>query len=354
MAAAVNYQWILQKRPVGLVKRSDFEFRQSMLRPLEAGECLIKIIYMALDPATRGYISQTGGYVDPLPLGEPVMGVTVGKVVESRNPAVTVGTIVAGLGHWAKYMIVGPQQISTVRTGDMGTLAPMDTSSNFELPMYMHAMGTSGGTAYYGLIEVAGMKPGDKVLVSGAAGSVGSLAIQIAKLKGAGRVVGIAGGAEKCAEVVRDYGCAACIDYKSVGNVSAAIAKEFPEGLDVYFDNVGGDILEAAIDNLAKGARIAVCGMISQYNNEPGQTNPGPKNLWNLLVNTARIEGFLVSDYFGSPACEAAYREIGNWLREGKLNAKLDIREDFENVPDVFNELFLGGNHGRLMVKVPD
>lgn len=352
MAGLINYQWILQKRPEGLVKRSDFEFRQSELPPLTDGECLVKIMYMALDPATRGYISHTGGYLEPLPLGGPVRGVTIGKVVESRNPRVAAGTVVAGLGPWAKYLIAGPDQISPVRTAEMGVLAPMDVAAGFELPMYMHAMGTSGGTAYYGLLEVAKLKPGEKVLVSGAAGSVGSLAIQIARLKGAGRVVGIAGGADKCAEVLREYGCDACIDYKSADDLSAAITREFPEGLDIYFDNVGGPILEAALDNLAKGARVAICGMISQYNDS--QASPGPSNLWNLLVHTASIEGFLVSDYFGTPACEAAYLEIAGWLRSGKLNAKLDIRTDFENVPDVFNELFTGGNHGRLMMKVPD
>jgi NADPH-dependent curcumin reductase CurA len=228
----------------------------------------------------------------------------------------------------------------------------MDTSSGHALPMYLHAMGTSGGTAYYGMMEIARLKRGDRVLVSGAAGSVGSLATQIARLKGAAKVVGIAGGAAKCEEATRDYACDACIDYKSTADVAAAIAREFPQGLDVYFDNVGGEILEAAMDNLAKGARIAICGMISQYNDS--RPAPGPKNMWNLLVSTARIEGFLASDYFGTPACEAAYQEISQWLKDGRMNARLDIREEFDRVPEIFDELFSGGNHGRLIVKVPD
>lgn len=352
MAGITNYQWILQKRPEGRVKRSDFEFRKSELAPLQPGECLVKVLYMAMDPATRGWMSPSGGYLEPLPLGGPVMGVTIGKVVESRNPQMAAGTVVAGVGQWAKYMIAGPDQISPVRTGTLGLLAPMDVSTGFELPMYLHAMGTSGGTAHRGLFDIAGMKAGDKVLVSGAAGSVGSLVAQMAKLKGAAKVVGIAGGAEKCATVVRDYGCDACLDYRATDNLSAAIAQEFPTGLDVYFDNVGGDILEAAIDNLSKGARIAVSGMVSQYNNSAPA--PGPRNLWNLVVNTARIEGFLVSDYFGTPASEAAYREIAGWLKAGHLNARLDVREDFENTPEVFNQLFTGGNNGRLVMKVPD
>ena len=188
------------------------------------------------------------------------------------------------------------------------------------------------------------------MLVSGAAGSVGSLATQFARLKGAGKVVGIAGGAAKCQEATRDYGCDSCIDYRSTANMSAAIAKEFPQGIDVYFDNVGGEILEAAIDNLAKRARIAICGMISKYNDSA--PSPGPTNLWNLLVHTARIEGFLVSDWFGTPTSESAYRQISTWLKDGQLNARLDIREAFDRVPETFDELFSGGNHGRLIVKV--
>ncbi len=345
-----NQQWILQRRPEGRVKRSDFELRETPLPPLGPGECLIQILYLAMDPATRGWMSPGGGYIEPLPLGGPVMGVTVGTVVESRNPQIQPGLTVAGVGPWAKYMIAGPDQISPVRTGVVGVLAPMDTSTGHELPMYLHAMGTSGGTSWYGLLDVAQMKPGDNVLVSGAAGSVGSLATQFAKLKGAGKVVGIAGGAAKCQEATRDYGCEACIDYRSTANMSAAIAREFPQGIDVYFDNVGGEILEAALDNLAKRARVAICGMISKYNDSA--PSPGPKNLWNLLVHTARIEGFLVSDWFGTPTSEAAYRQISEWIKSGKLKARLDIREAFDRVPETFDELFSGGNHGRLIVKV--
>lgn len=352
MTTYTNYQWILQQRPEGLVKRSDFEFRESVLRPRADGECVVKIMYMAMDPATRGWMSPGGGYAEPLPLGGPVLGVTIGKVVESRNPQIREGTVVAGVGEWGKYMIAGPQQIAAVRAGAHGVLAPMDTSTGHELPMYLHAMGTSGGTAWYGLIDVAGMKAGDRVLVSGATGSVGQLVTQMAKLKGAAKVVGIAGGAAKCAEAVRDYGCDACIDYKATKDISSAIGREFPEGLDVYFDNVGGDILEAALDHLAKRARVAICGMISRYNDST--PSPGPKNLWNLLVHTARIEGFLVSDWFGTAGSEDAYLQISEWLKQGSLKAKLDIRSDFDKVPDVFNLLFTGGNDGRLVVKVPD
>ncbi len=346
----LNQQWILKKRPVGNIQSSDLELREYEVPELEEGQTLIKTLYIAMDPATRGWISD-GGYMEPLPLNTPVLGVIIGEVIDSRNEQIAVGTFVAGVGEWGKYMVAGPQQISFDRTGEAGTLAPMDTSSGHELPMYLHALGTSGGTAWYGLMEVAAMQAGDRVLVSGAAGSCGSLVCQFARLNGASKVVGIAGGADKCAELVDLFGCDASIDYRATDNLSAAIAAEFPEGLDVYFDNVGGPTLEAAMDNLAKDARIAICGMISQYNaTDPA---PGPGNMWNLLVNTARVQGFLVSDYFGTPGCERAYTRIEEWLSAGELNARLDIRDDFAHIVDVYNLLFSGGNRGRLVVKVP-
>lgn len=349
--AITNQTWILKKRPVGQLKPSDLELKTSDLAPLKDGETLVKVKYLAMDPATRGWMGESGGYVDPLPLGGPVMGVTVSEVVESKNKAIRPGTIVAGVGPWAKYIVAGPNGISPVRSGDLGVLSPMDTSTGHDLPVYLHAMGTSGGTAYYGLMSVAGMKRGDRVLVSAAGGSVGSLACQIARLKGASKIVGIAGGAAKCREVKELYGCDAVIDYKAGGAMSEKIKAEFPDGLDVYFDNVGGEILEAAIDNLAKNARIAICGMISQYNTPDER---GIRNLWNLLVKEARIEGFLVSSWFGSAGCEAAYKEIDGWLKAKKINAVLDIRDMFGDIADAYNLLFTGGNRGRLIVRVPD
>ena len=346
-----NQQWILKKRPVGQLKPNDLELKTSEIPPLQDGECLVKVKYLAMDPATRGWMGESGGYVDPLPLGGPVMGVTVSEVVESRNPAIKPGIIVAGVGPWAKYIVAGPKGISPVRSGDLGVLSPMDVSTGHDLPTYLHAMGTSGGTAYYGLLRVAAMKPGDKVLVSAAGGSVGSLVCQIAKLKGASKVVGIAGGAAKCREVKDLYGCDAVIDYKAGGAMSAKIKAEFPQGLDVYFDNVGGEILEAAIDNLAKNARIAICGMISQYNTPDER---GVRNLWNLLVHEARVEGFLVSSWFGSADCDAGYKEIDGWLKSNKLASIVDIRDMFGDIADAYNLLFTGGNRGRLIVRVPD
>jgi len=347
--ALINHEWILKHRPVGNIKMSDFEYRTSEVAELQDGQTLVRIRYLAMDPATRGWMGE-GGYVGPLPLDEPCMGVTVSEVIDTRNPEVEVGTILAGVGNWARYMVLDKDQVSATRAGELGVLAPMDVSSGHPLPMYLHALGTSGGTAWYGLMEVAGMQSGDNVLVSGAHGSCGSLVCQYAKLKGAAKVVGIAGGAEKCAELIELYGCDAAIDYKSCDDLSAAIGEAFPEGFDVFFDNVGGEILEAAMNNMAKNARIAACGMISEYNaTEPA---PGPSNMFKLVAQTATLKGFLVSDFFGRPECEAAYGQIAQWIDEGKLHSKVDIRDSFDRVPEVFNELFTGGNKGRLMVEV--
>jgi len=347
-----NQTWILKKRPVGLLRADDLELRESVIGPLEDGQCVVKVKYLAMDPATRGWMSEGGGYVDPLPLDGPVMGVTVSEVVESRIDGIEPGLIVAGVAPWAKYNVLNRDGISATRTGELGKLSPMDVSTGHDLPIYLHAMGTSGGTAYYGLFDIAGMNEGDRVLVSAAGGSVGSLVCQMARLKGASKVVGIAGGTDKCQEVIERYGCDDCIDYKNTEDMGAAIAAAFPDGLDVYFDNVGGEILEAAIDNLAHGGRIAVCGMISQYN-ATGELH-GIRNLWNLLVKEARIEGFLVSSWFGTAQSEAAYGEIDGWLKSGNMDARLDIRDLFSDISAAFNLLFTGGNHGRLIVRVPE
>lgn len=352
MTQYTNQQWILKKRPSGLLKAEDLHLKESVIPELKDGECLIKVMYLAMDPATRGWMSDEGGYLDPLPLDGPVMGVTIGEVVESKNPEIKPGLVVAGVGEWAKYIVVGPERISPVQTGVMGVLGPMDTSSGHDLPMYLHAMGTSGATAWHGLVNIGGVKEGDTVLVSGAHGSVGSMVCQIAKLKGAANVVGIAGGAEKCAELKSLYHCDAAIDYRAEPDISAAIARECPNGVNVYFDNVGGEILEGAIGNLAMKGRVAICGMISQYNaSEPA---PGPTNLWNLLAKTARMEGFLITGWLGSEDSQNAFNQISDWLKEGKMHARVDVRTEFDEIYNVFNLLFNGGNKGRLLVKVPE
>ena len=347
-----NQTWFLRKRPVGNLRDSDLSLESDTITSLADGHCIVKTRYLAMDPATRGWISEQGSYVDPLPLDSPMLGVMIGEVIESNNSKVKPGLVVAGVGPWARYFVAGPDAISPVATGALGVLAPMDTSSGHELPMYLHAMGTSGATAYYGIVDIGQIREGDAVLVSAAGGSVGSLACQIAKLKGASRVVGIAGGADKCAEVVKLYGADACIDYKNTDNMSEAIGEALPDGLDIYFDNVGGEILEAALNHLRKGARVPICGMISQYN--ATDAGAGVHNLWNLLTEEARMEGFLITSFLGTPQAVAGFAEISNWLKSGQMQARVDEREMFDDIVSAYNLLYTGGNRGRLLVRVSD
>jgi len=345
----VNQTWHLISRPVGKLKPSDLQLTQETIQPVPDGKCLIKLRYLAMDPATRGWMGESGGYMDPLPLNGPVWGVTVGEVIESKDPNVSPGLIVTGLGPWGKYMIA---EVSADQTGALGVVAPMNTDSGHELRQYLHALGTSGATAWYGLFNIGKMKAGDQVFVSAAEGSVGSLAIQFAKMMGASKVVGTASSAEKCAKVVNKYGADSCIDYRHTNDLRQDLAREFPNGIDVYFDNVGGEMLEAVIDTLAHNARISICGMISQYNNT-GEGAP-IRNLWNLLVHEASIEGFLVTAFFGTQQCADAFQQIGKWLDSSELNAIVDEREMFDDIASAYNLLFNGEKLGRLIVKVPD
>lgn len=336
-----NREWLLVKRPVGEPKPTDYEYREGPVREPGEGEIVVRNYYAAMDPAIRGWMDASGNYFTPIALGTPVMSVVLGKVVKSRSAKLKEGTIVCGLGSWSEYSTVSDLMFW-----------PIPAVGKHELTAFIHPLGPVGLTAHYGLIHVAGMKAGDKVLISGATGGVGSLVAQMAKLEGASKVVGIAGGPAKCRQAVEEYGYDACIDYKATPDLSAAIGAAFPAGLDVYFENVGGKVLEAALDHLAKNARIAVCGMISGYN--ATSKSPGPGNLWNLLVKTARIEGFLVSDYFGQPGEAQSYRTISDWLTAGKLKYKVDVREGIRNVPEVFNLLFSGKHDGKLVVKLAD
>ncbi len=337
MPVSVNRQWLLVSRPVGLPKASDFEYREVAIPEPGKGEVLLQILYALMDPAQRGWMDAEGNYWDPSPLGEPMRSGIIAKVVESNSDQHPVGQFVMGVGGWQDF-VVAPE----------GTVDPIPFDGSQDLRAFSHALGTKGATAYFGLFDVCGLKDGEQVLVSSAAGAVGSLVVQLAKIKGC-RVVGIAGGPEKCGWVIDELGADAAIDYRATEDMSAAIAQHFPNGLDVYFDNVGGEILEAAMDNLALGARIAICGMISGYNESD---TPGPKNMWNLLVKRARIEGFLVADY--RSRYHEAQTEIGAWVDQGKIKYKIDEREGFDILPETINCLFDGNHDGRLMVKLAD
>src|SRR5688572_24759642 len=311
-----NRQFRLAARPVGLVKRADFNLVSEPVRSPGENELLVKTLYLSLDPAMRGWMNEGKSYIPPVQIGEVMRAGGVGKVIESNHPKFKAGDYVSGL--------LGVQEYAT---SDGKGLTKVDPSLA-SLPVFLGALGMPGMTAYFGLLDIGKPQEGDTVVVSGAAGAVGSVTGQIAKIKGC-RVVGIAGGREKCDFVVDELGFDAAIDYKS-DDVRAALKEHCPDGINVYFDNVGGEILDLVLARLARHARIVICGAISQYNNEGPMR--GPSNYMSLLVHRARMEGFVVFDY-ADRYLEAAM-EMAGWMAEGKLKSHEDIVEGFENFPE--------------------
>jgi len=329
-----NHQFRLASRPEGMVGREHFDYVEEPLPELGEGQVLVKILHISLDPAMRGWMAEGRSYVPPVQIGEVMRAATAGEIVESKSEKFAVGDKVSG---WLGVQEYAVCEDSAVFKVDAETVP---------LSKYVGALGMPGMTAYFGLLEVGAPKEGETVVVSGAAGAVGSLVGQIAKLKGC-RVVGIAGGPEKCGWIVEELGFDAAIDYKSE-DVNAALREHCPEGVDVYFDNVGGEILDAALARLARGARVVICGAISQYNNLDSMR--GPSNYMSLLVNRARMEGFVVIDYMGRMA--EAMHDMGAWIAEGKLIAREDFVEGFESFPDALRKLFAGENVGKLVLRV--
>ena len=334
MSQSENRQFRLIRRPVGMVKREDFEFRTDQPRPPEAGEIMVGTEYLSLDPAMRGWMNEGKSYIAPVKLGDVMRAGGIGTVIESKADGFAPGDTVGGQ--------LGIQSVATVAAKDCTkvdpTLAPK--------PLFLSALGMTGMTAYFGLLVVGEPKSGETVVVSGAAGAVGALVGQIAKIKGC-RAVGIAGGAEKCRYIVEDLGFDAAIDYKSE-SVPAKLREHCPKGIDVYFDNVGGQILDDCLAQINLRARIVICGAISQYNN----TTPvkGPANYLSLLVNRARMQGMIVFDYADRYA-EGA-REMAAWMKAGKLKSREDIVEGIETFPETLHKLFTGENFGKLILKV--
>ncbi|MFI5127806.1 MAG: NADP-dependent oxidoreductase [Candidatus Acidiferrales bacterium] len=330
----INHKFDLAARPVGMPKRSDWNYEEEPVRELGDGEVLVKILYISLDPAMRGWMNEGKSYVPPVGIGEVMRALTLGRVFASKNASFAVGDHVYGPLGVQEFAITDGSAITKVDP----RIAP--------LPVYLSVLGMPGMTAYFALLEVGKPQSGQTVVVSGAAGAVGSVVGQIAKIKNC-RVVGIAGGAKKCGYVVNELGFDAAIDYKAE-DLAKSLQKYCPRGIDIYFDNVGGDTLNIALAQLARGARVVICGAISQYNN----TTPikGPSNYLSLLINRASMTGFLVSDY---PArySEAA-REMAGWMAQGKLKSREDIVEGLETFPETLLKLFTGENFGKLMIKV--
>jgi NADPH-dependent curcumin reductase CurA len=332
----VNHKFELAARPVGLPKRSDWNYKEEPVPDPEEGECLIKILYISLDPAMRGWMNEGKSYIPGVGIGEVMRAGALGRVVASKNPKFAVGDHVYGAFGVQEFCISKGHGITKV------------DARAFPLPVYLGTLGMPGMTAYFGLLDIGQPKPGQTVVVSGAAGAVGAVVGQIAKIKEC-TVVGIAGGPEKCDYIVKELGFDAAVDYKSE-DVRKSLQKHCPKGVDVYFDNVGGDILDAALTQLARGARIVICGAISQYCN----TTPikGPSNYLSLLINRASMTGMVVFDYADRYA--EAGREMAGWIAAGKLKSREHIVEGLETFPDTLLKLFKGENAGKLVLKVAD
>ena len=333
-----NRRFILVQRPVGDPRASDFELRSEPLPELAEGQFLIRNHYASLDPAMRGWMDDVPSYMPPIPLGAAVRASTIGVVEQSRAEGFPVGQWVVGLNAIEDY--------SLGVTG--GFTQPIDPALVPAVTNYLSILGAVGMTAYFGLLEVCEPKSGDTVLVTGAAGAVGSLVGQIAKIQGC-RVIGIAGGAEKCARLTERYGFDAAIDYrgKDLAALTAAIHAEAPDGLDVIFENVGGDILDAGLNKLRHGARIGLCGLISEYNSTE---RVGARNLWQLIVHRASIRGLLVADYV--PRFGEGGAAMAKWAAEGKLVVDEHIDEGIANAFPAFMRLFEGSNQGKMILKL--
>ncbi|MDK2755456.1 MAG: NADP-dependent oxidoreductase [Blastomonas fulva] len=333
-----NRQFILKRRPDGAPVAADFALETSATPALEDGQFLIRNHYASLDPAQRGWMSDAESYMPPIPLGAPVRATTIGVVEESRAEGFAKGQWVLGLNAIEDYSV-----------GTLGGFTqPIDPHVVPSVTNYLSLFGAVGMTAYFGFIDVCEPMVGDVVLVSGAAGAVGSLVGQIAKILGC-TTIGIAGGAEKCARLKDRYGFDHAIDYrgKDMAALDAAIKAVAPDGVDVIFENVGGDILDAGLMNLRHGARIGLCGLISEYN---APSPVGARNIWQLIVHRASIRGLLVADYVGRFAEGGA--KMGEWAASGRLVVDEHIDEGLDNALPAFMRLFEGSNQGKMILKI--
>lgn len=329
-----NTQIIKAAHPQGMVKLSDFSIKTYDLPSLNQGEVLIKIEYISLDPAIRGWMNPGTTYIKGIEIGEVIRAFSVGEIIESKNQNFKVGEYVWGLMGSQRYAI---HDGNGLMKADI-TVAPAS--------WYLGIFGMPGMTAYFGLLEKGRPKKNETVFISGAAGVVGATVGQIAKIKGC-RVVGAAGSDEKCAYLVDELGFDAAINYKKETDLLAALKREIPEGISIYFDNVGGDLLDASLANLARGARVVICGAISQYNS----ANPiGPKNYMKIVTARGYITGIIVFDYFGE--YQRFMNDMSKWNKQGKLSTKEDISEGLENFPETLLKLYNGENFGKLILKV--
>jgi NADPH-dependent curcumin reductase CurA len=337
----VNHQIRLAARPVGLPKATDWNHTSDPVAEPDEGGVLVQTLALSLDPAMRGWMNEGKSYIPPVGIGEVMRAGGVGKVISSRNARFAAGDMVSGG--------LGVQEYATFSADGLktGGLAKIDLRLG-SLTQWLNVLGMPGMTGYFGLMDIGQPQPGETLLVSGAAGAVGQTVGQLAKIKGC-RVVGIAGGEAKCEWVVKQLGFDACIDYKAGANaVRDGLKAHCPDGVDIYFDNVGGEILDTVLTRIRRRARIIICGAISQYNNTTAVQ--GPKNYLSLLVNRARMEGMVVFDY--AQRYPQAIAEMASYLKEGRMHSREDVVHGLEHFPQALLKLFNGANFGKLVLEV--
>lgn len=331
-----NRQWVLTNRPQGNVSRDDLTLQEAPVRELHDEEVLVRNLYLSLDPTNRLWMSDREQYLPPVGIGDVMRGTTVGVIETSRSAKFSAGDIVLlGMGGWELYSVVQARAVRLLRP-----------ANDVPLTAYLSVLGTTGLTAYFGLLDVCQPRTGEVVVISAAAGAVGSIVGQIAKINGC-RVIGIAGGAEKCRWIVDDLGFDAAIDYKSedVGN---ALDRLCPDGIDINFENVGGPIMDAVFSRLRRNGRMALCGMISGYNNNGPM--PGPTDFGRILMNRLTIRGFVVIDYYARAS--EALAHLSEWIAAGNVKWKDHIVEGLDAAPDALQRLFSGHHDGKLVVKI--
>ncbi len=336
--AEANRRFLLAERPTGPVDENTYDLVSEPVPEIGEGEALVRVKWISIDPTNRTWIGETPTYLPPVAIGEVMRGLGLAEVVESNNENFPVGALVNGLTGWQDYAVIS----------DENPLMVVPEGVEAEPAQLLGMLGMTGCTAYFGMLEIGEPKEGETVVVSAAAGAVGTVAGQLAKMKGA-RVVGIAGGPEKCAWLTDELGFDAAVDYKA-DDWREQLAAATPDGIDVDFENVGGEIMEAVFARLNIRARVALCGLISGYNEE--ELPAGPRSFGNLLINRVRLQGFIILDYY--PRFGEAIRDLSQWVGEGKIRSEQTVVEGFEELPNALNMLFAGENMGKLVVHIAD
>ena len=339
MTTLQNRQYYLAARPNGAPTPEDVPYRDVPVAEPAEGEVVLRNLYISLDPAIRGWMGDDPNYIEPIALGDAVRASVIGRVVKSASADFAEGDVAMVMGGWEQYTTV-----------PAAMCAKLDEAAGIPLSYFLGVLGPTGLTAYFGLLEVGKPKAGETVLVSAAAGAVGSVVGQIAKMQGC-RVVGMAGSDDKCQWLKNELGFDEVINYRTCGDYENAIREACPDGVDVYFDNVGGEILDAALACLNKFARVAVCGWISTYNIADA-AGPSAKNLWQLVANSVTIQGFVVIDYMDR--FPEGIGQLAEWLMAGKLQFREEVVEGLDNILPTFLKLFDGSNSGKLVVSLPE